>query len=156
MNYLSISTLGICLCWRGPPPSKLRHFQMWPRNNDQSMRSVEGGERLTVWLFQLQTVLRVFLPPKFPGHWPMAVIQSESQLNGPCLLLLLSPPFHRYWSHGHYLVNILQTKKKNKLQHFGSPRYVLFGWHWHKCFSCVYFIYFSWQHWLVLSTFYTQ
>lgn len=92
---------------------------------------------------QLQTVLRIFLAPKFPGHRPMAIIRSESQLNAPCLLLLLSPPFHRYWSHGHFLVNILQTKKKKKLQHFWSPRYVLFGWHWHKCFSCVYFIYFS-------------
>ena len=29
----------------------------------------------------------------------MAIIRSESQLNAPCLLLLLSPPFHRYWSH---------------------------------------------------------
>ena len=59
----------------------------------------------------------------------MAVIRSESQLNASCPLLLLSPPFHRYWSHGHYLVNILQTKKIKKLQHFWSPRYVLFGWH---------------------------
>lgn len=86
----------------------------------------------------------------------MAVIGPESQLRSLfCPLTLLSPPFHRYWSHGHYL-NILQTKKKKIIAFFGAlVTHYLGGTVLNVPLTFISFTSDS-IYWLVLSTFYIR
>lgn len=79
-----------------------------------------------------------------PGCWSMTATGPESPLHSfLCPILLLSLPFHRYWSYGYYLINIPWAKKKKNYSIFWALVTYLAGTM--QCPSYISF-YFSWQY----------